>query len=157
MPHLAFLAAAKAAASCGRLSRASAPFPVSNSADSSMMVSDSAAQSARLLPFAPQSRAQSAAAVAWKLEDMRRRAPYKRHTTVCPLVVAPFRAMTLLFSCCSSADKSNLFLPLCDMRSQAALRSKFFPALLNGVSSKRRTPRPSWPRERARSYAISSA
>ena len=43
MLHFAFLAAAKAAASCGRLSRASAPFPVSNSAYSSMMVSDSAA------------------------------------------------------------------------------------------------------------------
>src|SRR5258706_10974971 len=42
MLHLAFLAAAKAAASCGRLSRASALFPVSNSAYSSMMVSDSA-------------------------------------------------------------------------------------------------------------------
>jgi hypothetical protein len=43
MLHFAFLAAAKAAASCGRLSRASAPFPVSNSAYSSMMVSNSAA------------------------------------------------------------------------------------------------------------------
>ncbi len=43
MLHFAFLAAANAAASCGRLSRASAPFPVSNSAYSSMMVSDSAA------------------------------------------------------------------------------------------------------------------
>src|ERR1700687_714382 len=38
MLHLAFLAAAKAAASCGRLSSASAPFPVSNSAYSSMML-----------------------------------------------------------------------------------------------------------------------
>src|ERR1700738_165931 len=43
MLHLAFLAAAKAAASCGGLSRAHAPCPVSNSAYSAMMVSDSAA------------------------------------------------------------------------------------------------------------------
>src|ERR1700704_3941352 len=43
MLHFAFLAAAKAAASCGRRSRASAPFPVSNSEYSSIMVSDSAA------------------------------------------------------------------------------------------------------------------
>src|SRR4030088_1767236 len=61
---------------------------------------------------------------------MRRPAPYKRHTTVCRLVVAQFRAMSLLFSCCSSADNSRLFLPLFDMRSQAAVRSKFFPVLL---------------------------
>ena len=43
MLHFALLAAAKAAANCGRLSSASAPFPVSNSAYSSMMASDSAA------------------------------------------------------------------------------------------------------------------
>jgi hypothetical protein len=81
MLHFAFLAPAKAAASCGRRSRASAPFPVSNSAYSSMMVSDSAAAKRSIAALAPQSRVQSAAAVAWKLEDMRRRAPYKRHTT----------------------------------------------------------------------------
>src|SRR4030081_3010056 len=43
MLHFAFLAAANAAASCGRRSSASAPFPASNSAYFSMMVSDSAA------------------------------------------------------------------------------------------------------------------
>src|SRR3977135_2395314 len=57
---------------------------------------------------------------------MRRRAPYKRHTTVCRVVVGPFRAMSLLFSCCSSADNSLLFLPLCDMRTQAVQRSNSF-------------------------------
>src|SRR6195256_2357467 len=43
MLHFAFLAAANAAASCGRLSRASAPFPVSNSEYSAVSDSDSAA------------------------------------------------------------------------------------------------------------------
>src|SRR3982074_1800208 len=42
MLHFAFLAAAKAAASCGRRSRASAPFPVSNSEYSAVINSDSA-------------------------------------------------------------------------------------------------------------------
>src|SRR6267154_953696 len=32
----------------------------------------------------------------------------KRHTTVCRLVVAQFRAMSLLFSCCSSADEPRI-------------------------------------------------
>jgi hypothetical protein len=43
--------------------------------------------------------------------------------------------MSLLFSCCSSADNSRLFLPLCDMRSQAAIRSKFFSNIVMAAVS----------------------
>src|SRR5258706_12797269 len=43
--------------------------------------------------------------------------PYKLHTTVWRLVVAQLRAMSLLFSCCSSADQWRLFVPLCKKES----------------------------------------
>jgi hypothetical protein len=106
MLHFAFLAAAKAAASCGRRSRASAPFPVSNSEYSAVINSDSPRQTARLPPFAPQCRVRSAAVVAWKLEDMRQPVLYKGHTTVCRLVAA---------GCCNPSDvmehRSLLFCP----------------------------------------------
>src|SRR4051812_12140881 len=41
----------------------------------------------------------------------------KLHTTVCRLVVAEFRAMLLLFSCCSSADKRAVSFTHCDIHS----------------------------------------
>ena len=101
--HFALRAAAKAAASCGRRSRASAPLPISASTYSLMIGSVQRPRSARSPPVGLLCRGQSAAVVAWKLEDMRRRDPLTtRYTTDCGVVVAEFRAMSLLLSRCTA-------------------------------------------------------
>src|SRR5258705_6317943 len=62
----------------------------------------------------------------------------KWHTTVWRLVVAQFRAMSLLISCCSSADDWRVFLPLCDMRAKAQRLNSFLMSPIGHVSLKAR-------------------
>ena len=96
MLHFAFLAAAKAAASCVRLSRASAPFPVSNAAYSSMMVSDSATAKRLLAALCASIPSPERCCCCVETRRYATARSYKRHTSVWRLVVGQFRAMSLL-------------------------------------------------------------
>ena len=80
------LAAARAAASCGRRSSASAPLPVSASTNSAMMVRRlgfGEAGDGRALRFDPEARALLLLCGDTIVGNSA--FPYKRHTTVCPL------------------------------------------------------------------------